>query len=301
MKGTAIISDMQHFSTGDGPGIRTTIFLKGCNLHCEWCHNPETMSGLLSLMFYENLCTKCGNCEKVCPNGVHQFVGEKHALNRKLCSLCGECIMHCKSGALKQCGKELSVDEIMEYILEDKDFYKISGGGVTISGGEPLLQADFCTAIAIMCKANDINVIIDTAGDVEYSAFEKVIPFVDSIYLDLKGASNKDYLSKTGGNFERIYENLISLMVQKCNVVIRIPIIPGYNDTKAYCSYLASLVVKAGVHEVNLLPFHRLGSSKYNAMGIQFLCSQLMPPSKELMNELVDVFSSAGINVSIGG
>jgi len=298
---TGLISSMQHFSTGDGPGIRTTVFLKGCNLRCEWCHNPETISSKPVFMFYEHLCTNCGLCQEKCPQNAHRIIDNKHFFERKLCILCGTCIEHCQSGALKISGEETTLSAVMDYILEDIDFYSASNGGVTISGGEPLCQAEFTRAIAKECKNHNIHIIIDTAGNVNFSAFEKVIPYTDIFYFDLKGATEQDYRQKTGGSLNTVLKNMTRLAASGCSVVSRIPIIPGYSDSARYCAAMAEMLMKTGVRQVNILPFHRLGTSKYSALEKKYPYAECVPLSREKMEELLDVFLKYGLDVKIDG
>ena len=231
MREQAIISDIQHFSLGDGPGIRTTVFFKGCNLHCPWCHNPETISPKPELLYFERLCISCGKCAALC--GCHKITDGRHEFERSQCSSCGKCAHSCPSGALKFYGQAMTAEEIIEDILQDEDFYRQSSGGVTLSGGEPLLQADFCAHLAKMCKQNGIKVLLDTAGNVNYSQFEKVLPYIDCVYLDLKGADSEKMQKLTGANMELILDNLRRLIRDNISATVRIPIIPQYNDDAA--------------------------------------------------------------------
>lgn len=294
-----LISDIQHFSTGDGPGIRTTVFFKGCSLRCVWCHNPETISKERQLMFYDNLCISCGKCQQVCPYGLHIISNEGHSFDNVKCKACGACEDNCSEKALNLCGKELSLDKVMSYILEDRDFYEISGGGVTLSGGEPLLQYEFCSAIAKECKAQNLHVIIDTAGNVDYKAFLAVIPYTDVFYFDVKANSEQDYANWTGGSFVKIISNLKQLISDGCNVVVRIPVIPGFNDGFDYCESLAHTIKMTGAQCVDLLSFHRLGAGKYNALGKVYSCSKIDPPSNERMLALKEIFINNGFSCKI--
>jgi len=287
MKG--LISNLQHFSVGDGPGIRSTVFMQGCNLRCPWCHNPETISLKPVLLYYENLCTGCRACVKACPTGAHTFL-QKHEFNPALCALNGKCANNCPSGALRLSGKEMTVEEVMSFILEDEAFYEASGGGVTFSGGEPLLQPDFVAAAAKECKAHDIHVIVDTAGNVSFSAFEKVQPFVGTFFIDVKAANEDTYKSITGGSLDLVLRNMKALADKGCDVVARIPIIPGINDTETACDQIASLIKETGVKKVDLLPFHRLGSGKYTALFKDYPYKNATPPKKEEINLLKGIF-----------
>lgn len=295
------ISDMQHFSTGDGPGIRTTVFLKGCNLRCLWCHNPETISKNPQLLYYERLCTACGNCQRICPQEAHRVTTEGHGFDRKKCTVCGLCEMQCPDGALRLCGKEKSLQAVLSYILVDREFYEASGGGVTLSGGEPLLQPGFCKVIARECKKSQLHVIIDTAGNVDYKAFQAVMPYTDLFYFDVKAGTQQDYEEWTGGSFAKTMGNLKRLIMDGCEVVVRVTIIPGYNDAPEYCEMMAEEIKATGVQQVHLLPFHRLGMGKYHALGKNYACKNIMPPSKQQMETLKEIFARKNLSVNLEG
>lgn len=298
--GTGIISAMQHFSVGDGPGIRTTLFMKGCSLRCQWCHNPETISAKPDLMFFSQRCAGCGACVHICKTGVHSLANGIHKVDRSKCRLCGACTAGCPAEAIQLNGSRKTVAEVMRFILEDKVFYEASGGGVTLSGGEPLLQADFCAEVARACRENSISVILDTAGHVAYTAFRKVLTFIDTVYFDLKGASAEDYQKTAGGDLLLILENMRRLVADGANVTACIPVIPGYNDTVAYCRHLAALLRPTGVRSVRLLPYHRLGSDKYRALDLDYPLAALPPPAKETMRELL-LFFAADFDARIDG
>lgn len=297
MKNEALISDIQHFSLGDGPGIRTTVFFKGCNLHCPWCHNPETILPNPNLLYFERLCSYCGNCSALCK--LHKITETGHQFDRAQCVSCGKCAQACPTGALKLSGKKMTLEAIMENILQDDEFYCQSGGGVTLSGGEPLLQADFCAQLAHECQNNNIKIIIDTAGNVNYSQFEKVLPYTNGIYLDLKGDDALKMQKFTGANLKLILNNLNRLVRDKINVTVRIPIIPGYNDTPQSAVNLAQYIKKYGPATVNLLPFHRMGGQKYAAMGKNYAYAHFQPIPSEKLEELLQTYLAAGLETEL--
>lgn len=297
MKNKAIISDIQHFSLGDGPGIRTTVFFKGCNLYCPWCHNPETISTRPQLLFFQPLCTNCGSCAALCQ--LHNIADQKHIFKRDKCVLCGKCASACPSGALKLYRKTMTSVEIMNDILQDKDFYQQSGGGVTLSGGEPLLQADFCAELAQACQKENLSVIIDTAGNVNYSEFEKVLPYITEIYLDLKGSVAEEMFRLTGARMQLILNNLRRLINNKANVTVRIPIIPEYNDTPESAAEAADIIKEYGPAPVNLIPFHRLGSQKYSALDKKYSYAQYPPINPQALETLAQIFRRAGLEAEI--
>ncbi len=283
-----LISNIQHFSLGDGPGIRTTVFMQGCNLLCPWCHNPETISPKPRLMFYRNLCAKCGLCEVVCTRGVHSIREGEHFVEVDKCDFCGICEKTCTTKALKVSGRYMSVDEVFDTLYKDYDYMQESGGGVTLSGGEPLLQASFVTALAEKLSKNNIHVIIDTAGNVPYSLFEKVIPHTNTFYFDIKGSSEVYDLIK--GDYELVCSNLNKLVQSGCDVVVRIPIIPEINDRVDVMKEVADMLGMAGVGKVSLLPYHNLGISKYFALCEDYSLSGLKEPGEETMKDIANLF-----------
>ena len=217
----AMIFDIQRNSFVDGPGIRTTIFFKGCNLRCKWCHNPESQEFEKQMMFYKDKCTGCGKCRTVCPNQFNK------------CDFCGRCELFCASDARKICGKEYTVDEVLSEIVKDKGFYETSGGGVTFSGGECMLQIDFLCEILKKCKENSIHTAVDTAGNVPWEYFERIMPYTDLFLFDIKCISEDLHIAGTGVSNKRILENLEALSsILNVSLYIRVPVIGSFNDTK---------------------------------------------------------------------
>ncbi|MCR5150728.1 MAG: glycyl-radical enzyme activating protein [Clostridiales bacterium] len=246
---TLNVSNIQHFSTGDGDGIRTTVFLKGCNLRCPWCHNPETISPKPQILNFK-------------------------AVNEQIAY-----------------GKSMTVDEIVADITKDELFYDESGGGVTISGGEAMLQSDGCAALSKELQKKDISVIMDTAGCVPFGEFEKVRPFVDKFYYDFKTPDKEKYEKVIKGNFDLIQSNLEKLIRLGSSVNVRIPLIPGFNTSNEDIEKFKALLLSLKVKEIDLLPFHRLGASKYEAMGKQYLYRDTPVLSKNEINSIFDAFS----------
>ena len=296
----ACISAIQRFSTGDGPGIRTTLFFQGCNLTCPWCHNPETIALTPMLSFYRERCGSCGQCQKVCPAGVHQGIGADHGLKREACIGCGRCVDGCSRRALALSGRRRNLYDLMDEVLEDEAFYRESGGGVTFSGGEPLLQAACCAALGQDCADRGISVLVDTAGTVDYEAFRQVLPFVDRFYYDIKGACEKDYQDIVGGSFLQVLANLKRLIADGGPVTVRIPVIPGYSDTVEYCLKLREMLGPLGVQKLHLLPFHRMGGAKYAALEQAYAYRNSKPPEPEQLYRLLEVFK-ADFDASIDG
>lgn len=254
----AVIFDIERNSYVDGPGIRTTVFFKGCNLKCAWCHNPESQSFKPQMMFYTSKCTGCGKCKSVCPNGM------------KNCSLCGKCELYCPTDARKICGREYTVDEVLREVAKDKAFYDNSGGGVTFSGGECMLQVDFLAETLEKCKQNGISTAVDTAGCVPFESFEKVLPYTDLFLYDIKCIDSARHREYTGVGNDLILENLEKLLSHGAEVIVRIPVIPGVNDSADdMLKTKKTLDGFGGVKRVELLPYHAMGENKYRALGVE--------------------------------
>ena len=271
------IFDIQRCSYVDGPGIRTTVFFKGCNLRCAWCHNPESQSPNPQLLFYKNRCTGCGKCKEKCA-----YFLEK-------CDLCGKCALYCPSDAREICGKEYTVDEIVCEIVKDKAFYESSGGGVTFSGGECMLQIDFLTEILKVCKENGIHTAVDTAGHVPYDYFERILPYTDLFLYDVKCYESKKQKRYTGVGNEQILDNLKGLLSTDAHVWVRIPVIPTVNDSPEEMESIRDMLRSFGTPEkVELLPYHAMGEHKYTAIGKEAITFSV--PSEEKMTRLKNIF-----------
>ena len=217
---TATIFDIERNSYVDGPGIRTTVFFKGCNLSCAWCHNPESQSSKIEMMFYKSKCTGCGKCREKCPSAL------------KKCDLCGKCTVYCPHDAIELCGKEYTTDEVLKIILKDKSLYDTSNGGVTFSGGECMLQIDFLTEILKFCKENGIHTAVDTAGHLPYERFERILPYTDLFLYDVKCFDSKKHETYVGVGNELILDNLKKLLTTDKQIWVRIPTIADINDSE---------------------------------------------------------------------
>ena len=271
-----MIFDIQRGSLVDGPGVRTTVFFKGCNLRCAWCHNPEGQLFEKQMMHFKNKCIDCGKCEKICPNSL------------KNCDFCEKCVTYCPQGAREISGKELSINEIMEIILKDKDYYG-EDGGVTFSGGECMLQIDFLRSLLIECKKNDINTAVDTAGHIPYSYFENILPYVDMFLYDIKCIDSDLHKEFVGVDNSLILENLRKLLQAKCKIWIRIPVIEEFNASSHKIQKIKAFIDKNGYAEkIELLPYHAMGEHKYCALGLTH--TNFSAPSKETLSELRKIF-----------
>lgn len=274
----AIIFDIERNSYVDGPGIRTTVFFKGCNLRCAWCHNPESQSRAPQMMFYKNKCTGCGKCREKCPNAL------------KKCDLCGKCTLYCPHDAREICGKKYTADEVLCEILKDKSLYDISNGGVTFSGGECMLQIEFLTEILKACKENGIHTAVDTAGYVPHERFEQILPYTDLFLYDVKCFDSEKHKLYTGVGNELILENLKRLFKTGTPIWIRIPIIPSINDSEEELQRIKEYIFSFGSpKKIELLPYHSMGEHKYAAIGKEVQIFSV--PSEESMRKLKNIFS----------
>ena len=277
----AKIIEIKRFSVHDGDGIRTTVFFKGCPLHCLWCHNPESISPKPELAYYENKCLCCGECVGACPVGAHAVGEGGHILDRDKCIGCGKCEEYCLGDALTFYGKEKSVDELLPILLEDRDFYENSGGGITLSGGECLMHADFCAELLKKCKAAGLNTAVDTCGYVSRESFDKVIPYTDVFLYDLKAFDEDVHIRCTGHSNKRILENLEYLDSLGKKVEIRIPFVPEYNDDQVekIADFLKDL---KNITKVRVLAYHNYAGSKYASLGKQNTLPERLPTEQEL-------------------
>lgn len=284
MKG--IITEIQRFSVHDGPGIRTTVFFKGCSNACTWCHNPETFIMKPQLEFFPDRCNGCGRCLTVCPRGVHSIDEEGHIVNQSLCSSCGQCTNSCYAGALIITGRKMTAHEIMEQIRMDEPYYKRSGGGVTLSGGEPVLQWEFAKEILMKCKEAGIHTALQTAGNYDFEHLNALIPYLDLIMYDIKAFSEDIYKKMIRGERDQILNNLKALDRSDIPIIVRTPVIGSVNDNvneiEAIAMFLAELT---HLQQYMLLPYHGLGKVKYDALGMEYN-NQFYTPDKERMRQL---------------
>jgi len=294
---TGLIFDIMRFSTRDGPGIRTTVFLKGCPLACWWCHNPESQRSAKELIVRPNLCIECLACLDACPEGAISLSEPGMSTDAQKCTLCATCLEACVSDARQIVGRELSVEQVMAEIGKDIPFYDESGGGVTFSGGEPLLQAEFLAELLRACKAEDLHTVVDTSGFVPWSVFEALRQDVDLFLYDLKALDDEAHRRYTGVSNQRILENLRQLCALGQAVRVRVPLIPGLNDSLADLRRLADFIADLPARpQVELLPYHPSGVEKYRRLGRPYLLEDLQPPTDAYLPEIsrqLDVLRAA--------
>ena len=307
-----IIFNIQRFSVHDGPGIRTTVFLKGCSLNCFWCHNPEGIRSQPEIQFYPERCIGCGACREVCQHKAHILEDGEHVYLREACTLCEACVDECFSGALELTGESVTVDDVMADVLADRAFYERSGGGITLSGGEPMLQRAFTEALLQRSKDEGLHTAIETCGNYRWADLESLLPLVDLVMMDLKHMDPDAHRAATGVSNVRILTIAEQLMKTPKPVWFRTPVIPTVNDTPEAIGDIASFVKHltelrsayraesgedAPLPTLELLRFHRLAADKYRSLGMEYKASELEAPSETYMSELRDLARGYGIEL----
>jgi len=296
------IFDIQGFSVHDGPGARTLIFMKGCTLNCFWCSNPEGISESNLPLYYASKCSLCGNCITSCPHRAIQIIDEKLIIDRVICEKCTiqECIKTCYSDALKMSSRNISVDKLFTIIQRDRQYWS-ENGGITFSGGEPLLQIEFVSTILKKCFDAYIHTAIETCANVPWKHFEQVIDHLDLIFFDLKHSDPGQHLMGTGAENEHIISNLQKLNKNyKGELVFRLPLIPGYNNSKETLSGLASIIADTKWKVLNILPLHHYGRDKYQCLDKEYKASEFPRPGQDDLLSAQAIFEQAGIQCYIG-
>jgi pyruvate formate lyase activating enzyme len=292
---TGVVFDIQRASLHDGPGIRTTVFLKGCPLNCIWCHNPEAQLLKPQLFFFAEKCTACGRCEQVCEHQVHRIENGKHWVAFERCDACGKCTQACSQGAVRISGTEMHLSEVMAEVLADRDFYRASGGGLTLSGGEPMTQFAFSLAVLQSARSEAIHTCMETAGYAPAAKFAEILPLVDLFLFDYKLPGSAEHRKYTGVPNELILENLDFLYRSGKDILLRCPIIPGINDTPEHFSSIARLSQKyPHLRGVELLPYHDLGNSKRTQLGLEMTLQGIKTVPPEVSAAWVEQLTNLG-------
>ena len=298
------IFNIQRFSTHDGAGIRTTVFFKGCPLRCEWCHNPESQRPEPELVTYPSKCVSCGRCVNACPQGCIRMAEGELGFLRENCTACGRCTEACLHEARELAGKEMTVGELIKEIMKDRLFYDQSGGGVTLSGGEVMVQnMDY---VELLCKRlfrEGISVNIDTCGYAPYENFRRLLPYTDTFLYDMKLLDPEEHRRYTGVENEKILSNLRKLSEDGAKIVLRIPTIGGVNATEGFMKGVISFLSENGIRiaEVDLLPYHDIGKGKYRNLGRDYHGENMTVPSGEQMETFRLLFEKAGYHAKTGG
>lgn len=286
-----IVFSVQKFSTEDGPGIRTTVFMKGCPLRCKWCQNPEGLRIAPDLFWYDVKCIGCLRCVKACPEKALSQKPEGIVVDRKVCKTCGKCVEECPAGAREIIGKEWTVSELLAEVLKDKTFYDTSGGGVTASGGEPTMQPEFLIEFLRRCKEAKVHTAIETSGFASWATYERTLPYVDLVLYDLKEIDPEKHLLYTCVPVALVLENAKKISAGGKPMWIRTPLIPGMtlrDDNVRGIAEFISMNLKT-VERWDLLPYHRLGESKYERLDMQYDLKGVQSPSQEQMEHVAEI------------
>ncbi|CAG0929282.1 Benzylsuccinate synthase activating enzyme [Planctomycetaceae bacterium] len=297
-----LIFDIKKFSIHDGPGIRTTVFFKGCPLNCWWCHNPESQSPRMEMLLRDNRCIQCGACIEACPHDAILWLDGEPVTDRALCAQCGTCQAACYADARERVGREMTVEQVMAEIKADVAFYDQSGGGVTFSGGEPLLQRDFLLDVLRACQDQDIHTALDTSGCAAWATLDEVRPCVDLFLYDLKVVDDEKHREFTGVSNRSILANLHALSERGHNIIIRVPVIPGINDDDETVRQIGAFAgALPHLNSVDLLPYHHIAIDKYLRLNKPYRLFETRQPSAERMTEIAQLLQSFNLSVTIGG
>ncbi len=299
---SGIVFDIKRFSIHDGPGLRTTVFFKGCPLRCSWCHNPESQTRRPELIFWDDRCLRCQACISTCKQGAISLVENHIITDSKKCILDAACIGVCYAEARQIAGSEMSVPQTMSEVERDRAFYDESTGGVTFSGGEPLMQADFLLALLMACRQSEISTTLDTCGFARWETINRIRPHVDLFLYDLKFMDPARHKRHTGASNNRILENLQRLSKYGHNIIVRVPIIPGINNDMDNIRGIAAFAAGLpSLNRVDILPYHRAAANKYERMHRTYKLAELLPPSDGEMAEVASVIEGYGVSVKVGG
>lgn len=296
---TGLMMDLKRMAVHDGPGIRTTLFLKGCSLRCIWCHNPEGISPRPELAYYAHKCIDCGQCVPVCPQKAHIMTETGHCIDRKLCIPCGACVTACLGDALKSYGQSITVKDALLLVMEDRIFYG-NTGGVTLSGGEPLLQKEFVLEFLKAAKAEGLHTAVDTCGHVPWSSYETILPYTDIFLYDIKHINPEQHQKLTGHTNKLILQNLQKLSDAGARIEVRMPLVPGCNDDEKTLRGIGEFLGKLSIDKIRVLPYHALARSKYSALDLLDTMPRVASPDETHIQSAVVVLRHYNLSAVSG-
>lgn len=295
-----LVFSIQRYSIQDGPGIRTTVFLKGCPLYCRWCANPESQNPFPEIMLRAQKCQACGKCVESCEKGAVAITDGAASIDRSLCDRCMDCVAVCPSGTLEVTGTLMRLEDVVEEAGRDRLFYKNSGGGVTLSGGEPLAQPEFAFNFLKECKARSLSTALDTSGYVKWEILDRVLAHTDLVLFDVKHLDPELHFQETRVRNGLIWENLEKIVqTGRSAVWVRIPVIAGFNDSEDHARHLAERLKKMPVEKISLLHFHEYGKPKYSFLERDYPCSGMAAVEEEKINRLKEILENGGSSVTI--
>lgn len=297
----ANVFNIQKFSIHDGPGIRTTVFFKGCPLKCLWCHNPESQNSDKQILFDSEKCVACGNCVNICAQDAIKMQSNIPTTNTNLCNYCVQCEIYCINGARQIVGKEYSVEEVLNEVMKDKIFYEQSNGGVTVSGGEPLIYISFIEELLKKLKDKQVHTAVDTCGAVSFENIKRVSRYTDVFLYDIKLMNDVKHKEFIGVSNELILDNLIKLSMIHNNIILRMPIVEGVNADIDHIKATIDFIKKLNIKKINLLPYHDIAKHKYKKLGINYEDNIMQKPTAEKMLIFKEIFTNEGYEVKIGG
>ncbi len=296
-----MVFDVKKFSVHDGPGIRTTVFFKGCPLDCWWCHNPESQSLKPELMFQARRCIRCEACLPLCTQGAIAVQNGAVYTDGDKCILCGDCVRACYAQAREMVGREMTVTQVMAEVEQDVAFYDESGGGVTFSGGEPLSQRAFLLALLRACREKEIHTVLDTCGFAPWEALDSVRQYVDLFLYDVKLVDGDRHCQYTGVPNDLILSNLRALAERGHSIVLRVPIVPGVNDAAEDVRQIGKLAADLGLERVDILPYHHIAAEKYVRLNKVYRLDDVQAPLGESLAEITQILQGFGLQVQRGG